>query len=184
MSRQVAFLRAVNVRGHASLSMKDLARAFAAAGCRDVQTYGHAGTIIFESGSQPASTVIRRVQTTILRSIGSEIAITVRSDRDIMRLTRLGPSLDLDWEDARAKRYVVFLMRRPARVGSLPILSETEQLELVSIRGNHAFVVSRPKPNRFYGMPNPFVEQQLGVQATTRNWSTVERICEMLKSSS
>jgi hypothetical protein len=46
------------------------------------------------------------------------------------------------------------------------------------------FVVSRRKRNGSYGFPNAFVEAELGVQATTRNWSTITRIVELLKKTS
>jgi hypothetical protein len=33
------------------------------------------------------------------------------------------------------------------------------------------FIVSRRKKNGFFGFPNNFIEQQLRIPATTRNWS-------------
>ena len=41
-----------------------------------------------------------------------------------------------------------------------------------------AFIVSRPKPNGFFGFPNNFIEKELVVSATTRNWSTVTKLLE------
>lgn len=38
------------------------------------------------------------------------------------------------------------------------------------------FIVSRRKKNGFYGFPNNFIEKELGVSATSRNWSTVTKI--------
>jgi hypothetical protein len=39
-------------------------------------------------------------------------------------------------------------------------------------------VVSRRKKNGFFGFPSSFVEAELGVSATTRNWSTVRKIVQ------
>ena len=48
-----------------------------------------------------------------------------------------------------------------------------------AIEGREAFIVSRRIPNRrFYGMPNNFIEAELGIAATTRNRSTLIRIAE------
>ena len=44
----IAFLRAINVAGHASLKMTDARDAFAAAGCRNVRTYIQSGNVLFE----------------------------------------------------------------------------------------------------------------------------------------
>ncbi len=38
-----------------------------------------------------------------------------------------------------------------------------------------AFVVARRKPNGWFGFPNGFMEKQLGVVATTRQWSTIKK---------
>jgi hypothetical protein len=43
------------------------------------------------------------------------------------------------------------------------------------------FVVSRRKTNGFFGFPNNFVEKELGVSATSRNWSTITKIIEFPK---
>jgi len=42
--------------------------------------------------------------------------------------------------------------------------------------GGEVYDVSRRKKNGFFGFPNDFVEEGLGVSATTRNWSTIARI--------
>lgn len=42
------------------------------------------------------------------------------------------------------------------------------------------FIVSRRKKNGFYGFPNNFIEKELRVPATTRNWSTLTKIVEFL----
>jgi hypothetical protein len=55
-------------------------------------------------------------------------------------------------------------------------------LEVVGIQELEAFIVSRPKTNGFFGFPNNFIEKELGVSATTRNWSTVKKMLA-LKSS-
>ena len=43
------------------------------------------------------------------------------------------------------------------------------------------FLVSRRKANGFFGFPNAFIEDQLGVPATSRNWNTVTKIHALLQ---
>jgi hypothetical protein len=52
----------------------------------------------------------------------------------------------------------------------------------VSMAKREVFLVSRLKPNGFFGFPNNFVEEALGVPATTRNWSTVMKIVTFVRS--
>jgi hypothetical protein len=47
-----------------------------------------------------------------------------------------------------------------------------------ALRAEDVFIVSRRKPNGMYGFPNNFIEQGLGVSATSRNWTTITRIVE------
>jgi hypothetical protein len=76
----------------------------------------------------------------------------------------------------------VFLAERAKRKPTLPISNEKERLELVGVHAAHAYVVSRRKPSGMYGFPNSFVENALGVPATSRNWSTVTKILVREKS--
>ena len=43
------------------------------------------------------------------------------------------------------------------------------------------FIVSRRKKNGFFGFPNNFIEKELGVSATSRNWSTLTKIVEFVR---
>ncbi|HET6922378.1 MAG TPA: DUF1697 domain-containing protein, partial [Anaeromyxobacteraceae bacterium] len=47
--RYVAFLRAVNVAGHALVTMEALSRAFARRGCQRVRTYIQSGNVLFDA---------------------------------------------------------------------------------------------------------------------------------------
>ncbi len=64
MHHYVAFMRAINVAGHASVRMSDVRDAFAAAGCRKVRTYLQSGNVIFESPPREAAAILRKVQRT------------------------------------------------------------------------------------------------------------------------
>jgi uncharacterized protein (DUF1697 family) len=78
--------------------------------------------------------------------------------------------------DKTIKLYIVFLAERAKRKPALPIVDAKERLELVGMDARHAYVVSGRKPSGMYGFPNSFVENALGVAATSRNWSTVTKI--------
>ena len=59
MARYVALLRAVNVAGHARIPTDELARMLAAAGARDVISFGHAGNFVFEAPRGAAAIAAR-----------------------------------------------------------------------------------------------------------------------------
>ena len=62
MSQYIAFLRAINVGGHASVKRSDLKDAFAAAGCAGVRTYIQSGNVIFEAPEDNTAAVFERVR--------------------------------------------------------------------------------------------------------------------------
>jgi len=171
----VGFIRAVNVAGHARVRMEQVSATFAAAGCGNVRSYLQTGNILFECSTRECAARMERVRPALRGLMGEEPALVLRSIDEIDRLIDRSPFRDVR-PDPRIKRYVVFLLERPNRVPALPIVSAKERLELVAATDREAFVVSRMKPNRFFGFPNEFVEAALGVPATSRNWSTLLKI--------
>jgi hypothetical protein len=67
----------------------------------------------------------------------------------------------------------------PPRKPGFPLRWPKEALEAIGMTDLGVFVVSRRTPNGFYRFPNTFVEKELGVPATSRNWSTATKIIEI-----
>jgi uncharacterized protein (DUF1697 family) len=178
MARYVALLRAVNVAGHARIATDELARLFAAAGARDVVSFGHAGSFVF-SAPRGAAAVAARVRSAIGRKHGERPLIVLRTAAEFRALAAAEPfaASGATWSD---KRYVAFLGRKPRSTTVLPVSSAEEQLTAFALRGRDVLVLSGPKPSGFYGFPNSFVEAVFGIPATTRNWRTVARLAKLL----
>lgn len=177
MNKYVGFLRAVNVGGHAIVRMNDLASALSAVGCEGVKTYGHAGNVIFTCSQKQASSVFRDIKRAIGGLLGGEPTIVIRTIEELDRLVKAKPFKAV--RDRDAKLYVTFLSMAPEKKPSLPLVSSKEALRTVAMKNLDVFIVSRQKKNGFYGFPNNFIEKELGVSATTRNWSTVTKIVDL-----
>jgi len=180
MPRHVVFLRAINVAGHATVKMRDVLEVFVSAGGRNVRTYSQSGNVVFDAPGSRARAVLLKTRGQLRRLLGEEPEIFHRTVRELDRIVRATPFGDLTGH-RELKLYVVFLSRKPAATAALPIASAKERLEIVATHGREAFVVSRRKDNGFYGFPNTFVEQALGVRATSRNWSTVTKLAEFTR---
>jgi uncharacterized protein (DUF1697 family) len=176
MTQYVAFLRAINVAGHAVIKMTDLREAFVAAGCQKVRTYIQSGNVLFESVEE-AGVIGERIRAKLRRLVGQEVGLLLRTVGELEKIVRGAPLRGFE-DEAGVKRYVVFLAQKPAGKPRFPLVSSQEALEAVGMKDREVFVVSRRKKNGFYGFPNNFIEKELGVQATSRNWSTVSRIVE------
>lgn len=179
MTAYVAFMRAINVAGHAIVKMSALRDAFAAAGCKNVQTFIQSGNVVFECPEQKSAAVFQKIRAKLRDLLGTEPGILFRTVRDVEGIVKTAPFKDFN-VDPGIKLYVAFLSEKPRIKPALPLVSSKEALEVIAMKGLEVFIVSRRKPNGFFGFPNNFIEKELGVSATSRNWSTVTKIVTRL----
>jgi uncharacterized protein (DUF1697 family) len=174
MIKYVAFLRAVNVGGHGILKMDALRWALEDLGLINVTTVLQNGNAIFEGEAGDAGGLERKIEKCLRVSLGIKTTVILRTFREIERLILRDPFADED-QGRAIKRYITFLVKKPSGRFDVPLLSNKDGLEIFSIEGREAFVLSRPIHGR-YGFPNAFVEEALRVTATSRNWNTVLRL--------
>jgi uncharacterized protein (DUF1697 family) len=176
----VAFLRAINVGGHAIVKMTDLRDAFAAAGCKNVRTLIQSGNVVFETPAESTAALFQRIRAKLRTLFGEEPGVFFRTVREIERLVKLAPFKRFATRRG-IKLYVAFLSQKPRRKPRVPLRSAPEALDVIGRRNLDVFVVSGRKKSRFYGFPNALVEKELGVAATSRNWSTIAKIAELAR---
>jgi len=169
MVTYVAFLRAINVGGHKLIKMEALRRAFESLGCKNVRTYIQSGNVIFDSASVNSVTLSRKIEKRLKEVFGHEVTVILRELSELEALVKRNPFKRVK-ADAGVMLFAVFLSEEPKTKPKLPLVSTTENLEVFEIKDRAAFIVSRR------GFPNLFVEKQLGVLGTTRNWNTVNKI--------
>jgi uncharacterized protein (DUF1697 family) len=171
---EVAFLRAVNVAGHALVKMSDLKRLFESAGCKNVKTFIQSGNILFESMENESGALHLKLQRKLAELLGLEVTVAYRTARELQVLVAADPFRAMK-TDPSVKLYVGFLATNPKTLPALPIVSAKEGLEIHRMTKGEVFVVSRSVKGR-YGFPNNLIEKAFGVPATTRNWNTVVKI--------
>jgi len=175
MTRYVAFLRAINVAGQKLIKMDELARIFTAAGFKNARTYIQSGNVIFDATSANAVGLSKKIGRTLEDVLGFEVTVILMPLEVIEEIVKRNPFKKIK-TDAEAVPYVVFLSEEPQRTPKLPLTSITENLDVFEVRDRAAFIVLRRKQNGSFGYPNKFVEKELGVLGTTRNWNTVNKI--------
>ena len=174
MPQFVALLRAINVGGHATVRMSDLAAAFTAAGGREVRTCLASGNVLFTATTAQAAAVQRRARAAVGELIGGDAVIVFRTAAELAALVAADPFRAVA-RGADVKLYVAFLAGPPPRRPRLPLVATREGIEAFAQRGLDVLLLSRPVEGH-YGFPNNFFEKEFGVKATTRNWNTVGRI--------
>lgn len=178
MATFVALLRGINVAGKGKLRMAALREACEARGLTNVATYLQSGNIVFDCKLTGTARVAAMVEGLIESEFGLDARAIIRAPAELQRIVKTNPFAS----DARkdpTKVHATFLASRPST-------KLVRQLELVDTRGD-ALVVSHEEvllhcPNG-YGrtkLNNVFLERQLEVVATTRNWKTVEALHGMV----
>lgn len=169
MTKYVALLRKVNVGGNNLIKMDALRRVFEEAGLKNVRTFQQAGNVVFETRAKHPERLLSKSLNTDLKTIIFTVA-------ELERIAKHDPFKKIESGDVML--CVVFLFDKPTQTPKLPLKSTTENLELIAVKDRAAFVVARRKKSGWFGFPNNFVEKQLGVTATTRQWSTLRKLID------
>lgn len=175
MIRYVALLRGINVGGRKLIKMAQLAQIFTAAGFKNVRTYIASGNVIFESGSANRAALTRKIEKALQKALGYDVTVVLRTLSEIESIVNRNPFKKYE-ASKDVMLCVVFLANEPKTRPKLPLVSLTDNLEVFEVAEGTACVVLRRKKTGWFGFPNNFVEKQLNVAGTTRQWSSVSKL--------
>ncbi len=168
MTRSVVLLRGVNVGRHNRISMPDLRALLEGVGCRDAQTYVQSGNAVVEHEAAPAE--LERTVAAALAEHGLPVPVMVRTGEEVARVVEASP-----WHDLDPKLFhVAFLSGDPdpAKVAAIDHEALLPERVVVGDRVlylDHALGVHRRGLGRL----------RLGVDATARNWRTVNALRDL-----
>ena len=169
--KYVAFLRAINVGGHAIIKMTDLKRMFESAGLENVQTYIQSGNVIFESTDDPAL-LAQRIERQLEKAASYRIELLVRTMREVRTIAET-PAFTGKNEETL---YVAFLIRKPAAKVQRALLTFKSDADDFAFKGGELYILRRDRQKSVFS--NNFVEKVLQMPATTRNFTTIAKIVE------
>jgi len=175
MTGYVAFLRGINVGGQKLVKMEDLNQCFAALGFKNVKTLIQSGNVLFESSAMPAAELVKKIGKRLEKDLGFSVPLMLQTRQSIEALIKQNPFKAVK-PGADVKLYVAFLAEEPKFKPTLPLKSPKKDIEILAISGQMVFCLAFPAGEGRYGFPNPMVESEFGVPATTRNWNTVLKL--------
>jgi uncharacterized protein (DUF1697 family) len=174
MIRYIAFLRAINVAGQKLIKMEELARIFASMGFSNVRTYIQSGNVIFDSWSANSAMLRKKVEKVIKKVLGYDVGNRETACRN--RRDRETQSFQENQSGRRGDAVRSFLIRRSENNTKVAThFSDGKSRSLRSARPRRFHSVS-PQKEWLVRFSNKFVEKELGVLGTTRNWTTVNKI--------
>jgi len=175
MITYIALLKGINVGGKNLIKMESLIESFESLGLQNVRSYIQCGNIVFQTRAAAGENLRRKIEKKLSKTFGNDAHVILKTVADLESLVKQNPFKKTP-VNRDTMLCVAFLANSPAAPPRLPLQSQTEKLELIAIKEQAAFVVARRKHTGWFGFPNNFVEKELGVIATTRQWSTVGKI--------
>ena len=179
MPQYIALIRAINV-GKRLVKMAELAKLCESCGLKNVRTYIQSGNVVFQTNQSSTAAITRKIEKHLTESLGYKVEVILTTADALAEIVKSDPFKRFD-SITDIMLFASFFTDEPTLKPKLPLSSTSENLDVVAVRRNAAFIVARRKKNGWFGFPNLFVEKQFGVRATTRNWSVVKKLAEFAK---
>jgi len=174
MNTYFSFLRGINMAGHKIIKMEDLRKCFESMRFKNVRTYIQSGNVMFESTETNTRKLGITIEKGLIKSFGFEISVFLRTLEEMQSIAQLNPFKNITTH-ANSKMFVTFVSEEIRPRPKAPLWTSRKDVEVIAVRGHDLFSLSHEVNGRF-GFPNPFIEKEFGVAATTRNWNTLRKL--------
>lgn len=170
--KQIVLLRGVNVGGRNKLPMPALRDALTAAGMENVITYVQSGNVVLDGTAKPDA-LARACRRVIADEFGLDVGVVVRTRAELAKVVERNPLGDVAEQD---KLYqVTFCSRKPNEAALAKLAQRAVDGERLIVHGREIYAwfphgVGRSK------LAAALSKQDLGVLATARNWTTVNKL--------
>jgi len=176
----IAMLRGINVSGHNPIKMERLRAALAALGLGNVQTYVQSGNVVFKAAKTSMADLAERIASKILEDFGCSVPVLVRLPAELEAILQRNPFAKSTTGN-KAGWYVTFLSQPAPKAAEellKPLAAASEQL----IVAGWEIYLDCPNGYGNTKLSNAAIEKKLALQATTRNWRTVNTLLEIAQS--
>lgn len=172
--KYLIFLRGINVGGHRRVLMADLKKLFNDLGFNNVSTYIQSGNVLFET-TKDKQDIETSVTEGIANTFGFEVPVIVISLIELQSLLSKNP---YTVNTAIKRLHVIFLKDLPSKELIDKIKESDFTPDLFKVVENYVFLNIEDKYHKSK-LSNNFFERQLNVNATTRNWKTINKLIEI-----
>lgn len=173
----IALLRGINVSGKKLIKMTELVQALSGAGISNVRTYIQSGNVVFESGTDNPLIVEKLIHDKIRERFGLEVPVQVIQRSELIHISNLNPFIN-DRGLAADRLHLTSLKAIPDPL----LVDETGAGNFLPdeflVSGRTVYLYCPDGCGRTK-LTNTFFEKKLKVSATTRNWATITKLCEM-----
>jgi uncharacterized protein (DUF1697 family) len=173
----IAMLRGINVSGHKIIKMEPLRACFIAMDFSQVKTYVQSGNLVFEAPNELTVGLADKIKRKILHEFGFSVPVAVKTVAELRHIVQNNPFAKNPAIDT-SKLHVTFLSAPPPKSALqelLPLAVDPEQIQIIE----KEIYLYCPNGYGRTKLSNNAIEKKLAVEATTRNWNTVNTLLEM-----
>ena len=176
--KHVALLRGINVGGKNMLPMKDLARMFTQAGCRDVVTYIQSGNVVFHAPAPLLKRLPAVISAKIAEDFGHSVPVVLRSHEELETVIRGNPFPEAVQQEKTL--YVAFLAAAPSAeaIAKLDPQRSPPDRFVVAGRDMYLHLLNHAAKTK---LTNAWMDSKLSTVSTARNWATILKLHEMTR---
>ena len=175
MPRYVALLRGVNVGGKGRMAMADLRACVERIGHEEVATHIQTGNVLFRTQVRSAETVATAMEDAVEADLGFRTAVMIRTAAQLTAALDERPFADAD----PAALHIAFLREKPA-VAKAKALVAPDGPDEVAVIGREVHL-HYPNGMGRSKLTGASIEKALGVPATARRRSVVEKLRDLLE---
>jgi uncharacterized protein (DUF1697 family) len=172
MPRYVALFRGINVGKAKRIAMADLRSVLSKLGHTDVATLLNSGNAVFTADAEPASTHATRIQQAVLKKLGVDARVIVKSDKDMAGIVAGNELGDIADDPSRL---LVAVTNNPEALASVKELAHTDWGKERLHVGKHAAYLWCANGILESKAIGPLLKGLEG-EGTTRNWATLGKI--------
>jgi len=176
LGKYISILRGVNVGGR-KVPMANLKSLYEELGFKEVITYIQSGNVIFKTDKTSGQSLEKIIENKINKTFNMVVPVIIRHVYEMKNVVANNPFLKIKGID-NGKLHVTFLEKIPGQ-------AELDNIKKFDYSPDRFIIIDKEVflycPGE-YGktqLSNNFFENKLKVQATTRNWKTVNKLVEL-----
>lgn len=172
MNKYLAFLRAINVGGHA-VKMDHLRELFESLGFANVETFIASGNVIFETKEKNAASLEKKIASHLEKSLGYAVDTFLRTPQEVAEIEKRC-SFEAKKKDDSV--YVAFLHETLNTAGMSALMTVKNKLNDFAILDREVYWLRLNRDDSIFLKTS--LEKILKLSSTMRNITTVRKIIE------
>ncbi len=177
LTTYISILRGINVSGQRMIKMDALKQMYSELGFKNIQTYIQSGNVVFQFKKSEAGKLEKMISKKLNETSGFEVPVIAKELQEIKDVLENNPFINEKHENTD-HLYVTFLSEEPSKESIEKINSGQYSNDKFIIKGKTIYLFC----STGYGktkLSNTFFENKLKLNATTRNWKTINKLADI-----